>query len=523
MPAWNADLAAGNLATAEQVSLALYQMPMASVADLAAGLGLSMRTIRTHIRALAQKTIVEGCTIAATHRAATRLHLTESAARSIGNGYSGWNDPWGLSFLLQHSPMVENFYQVAAQCCDGDGISAFQWIFGDAIDAAVRLNAENWIAMVWSGHWETEGNLYDRLLSVDADLRSLGVSTDEPSVPDPHTRPSALIFVASDLWQAELVRRAAFRAGMARWVEIFCAATGTWPYPLASVPLSTRLSALKSRGWIHWSLPNRDLAGWTWEKRRDDSLSTRPDGLTLHKALDLTTQWPGAGVSNLAGLGGGERLDRLTNAFDALIEAKMAVRVELTRPTASAAKPDVRYEPTSRAVALAAARDRVKYKLAAGASRALTWNDEKYRNQRPHEDLVIRVMAALGRKKRPVAPGWRCSERFSTGGITPDGMAFLADGPFGPGWHYVEVERRAASRKRVSNKLRGYAAPERGRFFPGEGEPPPVLFIVRNDRVEQIYHEEGAGIRMLTITPGRWNASAPMAGWSRFGETVRLW
>ena len=350
MDEWNRNLAAANMSASERNRVALYQMPLSSIADRAGCLKLSVRTIRTHTNKLAEQVKIGGRILAATHRATERQYLTEDVARAVGTGYAGWSSHWGLSILLKHLPMVEHFYQVAAQCGGAGGIHGFQWIFGEVIDAAVRLNHETWIALIWSGHWETENALYRKMLSIDAELRRLGVSATDPAVPYPAAIPTAIIFVTSDLWQAELVRRAAYRAGMTDRVESYCAATGDWPH--GSILL------LKSRGWIYWPLTDRGLGSWPWERRLAASLASRPDGWTLHKTLDLLTQWPGSRVANLAGLAGGERLDRLNNALEVLVSLQMAERVELVRPASagsqgsmnSAAKPDTRYGAGSTAV-----------------------------------------------------------------------------------------------------------------------------------------------------------------------------
>ena len=242
------------------------------------------------------------------------------------------------------------------------------------------------------------------------------------------------------------------------------------------------------------------------------------------------TQWPGARATNLAGLAGGERLDRSNDALAALTALNMAQRVELERPASarstgpvnSTAKPDMRYGATSAAVSQIAERDQVRRDMSTGSSRALTWNDEEYRKQRRHEDLVIRVMAAFSRQKCPVAAGPRCTERFPGGGVNPDGLIYLVNGPFGTGWYYVEVELSAKFLKRVSKRLSRYGSPDRRSFFPGDDEPPPVLWIVRSEKVEKIFHQAGAGIRMLTIPVSRFSSRAPMEGWSRFGEMVNL-
>ena len=97
MHPWNRNLAAANMTISQRNMTALYQMPLSSIADRAGCLKVSARTIRIHTNDLSDRKKIEGCTLAATHRAAQRHHLTEDAARTIGQGYAGWNSHWGLS------------------------------------------------------------------------------------------------------------------------------------------------------------------------------------------------------------------------------------------------------------------------------------------------------------------------------------------------------------------------------------------------------------------------------------------
>ncbi len=72
MHAWNRNLNAANMPVSERNKVALYQMPLSSIADRAGCLKLSARTIRTHTNDLAEQEKIGGCTLAATHRPAQR-------------------------------------------------------------------------------------------------------------------------------------------------------------------------------------------------------------------------------------------------------------------------------------------------------------------------------------------------------------------------------------------------------------------------------------------------------------------
>ena len=497
--------------------------PLSSVSDMEACLKLSPRALRQHLADMESRGEIGKCSLAATHRAATRVYLVPSEALELGQGYAGWSSEWGLSVLLQHLPMVEHFYQVAATYCDAGGVHTYRWIFGRAIDAAFKLSPLQWISLTWSGAWETQLHLYEKMLAFRNELYRLGVGGHDESEPDPYAYPCLFIFVASDRWQCELVRRAAIQAGIIDRVDIFCASTGKWPY-------GQRATLLDSRGWIYAPAPERDMGGWLWPRRLAGSVAARPDGFTLYKAIDLLSQWGGSTVTDLAGLVGGERLDRMSKAMEILTGLDLAVRENLTdtnpgkpawqRPERT--RPDFRYGASSKAVGLVANRDRVNHTLSEGTSRALTWNDKKYRSQRRHEDQVLRVMAAFARVGGEVAPGWRCEEPFPGGGVKPDGAVFLTKSPFGPGYHYVEVERRAQAESTAGAKLKGILSENRRTFSPGGDEPSPVLFVVKNYEVEKIFHALGTGVRMLTISQQRWRQGDPMNGWSLFGQETDL-
>ena len=125
---------------------------------------------------------------------------------------------------------------------------------------------------------------------------------------------------------------------------------------------------------------------------------------------------------------------------------------------------------------------------------------ERIRN---HEDGVMRLCGGFGRVKRFVAPGWRSLVLMPGAQLAPDAVVYMADSPFGAGWHYVEYERRARSVRRVEQKLRGYQEALRR-------EEARLLLACWGDSVEEMFQRAGAGLPMVSTTLGRLKAYGPV-------------
>ena len=99
-------------------------------------------------------------------------------------------------------------------------------------------------------------------------------------------------------------------------------------------------------------------------------------------------------------------------------------------------------------------------------------------------------------------------------------MVYVSDGPFGPGWHFVEYERYVRGGFRAERKLRGYLAGDRRERW-------PLLIVVWNEEVERVFHELGraSGLLMLTATMERLGRHGPAGKsecWSMYGQRVYL-
>ena len=67
-----------------------------------------------------------------------------------------------------------------------------------------------------------------------------------------------------------------------------------------------------------------------------------------------------------------------------------------------------------------------------------------------HEAGLLGLLAPFMEAGCPTAAGWRYWEPMGEhGGIAPDALVYLTTGPYGPGWYYVEYERRASNERDV--------------------------------------------------------------------------
>ena len=134
-----------------------------------------------------------------------------------------------------------------------------------------------------------------------------------------------------------------------------------------------------------------------------------------------------------------------------------------------------------------------------------------------HEYGLMGLMSRFNQAGLMTAEGSRSWESISGGkALSPDGVVWLEESPYGPGWHYVEYERQARSASRVAAKLRGYLAKGRRDDF-------PVLMAVATPGMEKLFQEAGerGKLKMLTATFGRLEAEGGVGKggpWELYGQ-----
>ena len=476
---------------AEMVLVHLADRPLASTEDCVASMDLPAPRVRDALRELKHRVLSESTLLGWTRPRVERIYLPEKGIRRLGISLPTWHDEGNLSHILQRLPLAENFY-LAAGAVEGLGaIKRFQWISGRSLDAAVDYQ-DGWVAILWSGLLESESGISARLENLGQDLLDL-VSTGE--VPFP----AKLLFVVEDWLQRCLVQRAVRHLPMADvLVDIWCIDDGDCP----------RIEAtLRSRGRISQPVPARRVGNWPWAARVESSPWSMDGNLALGRALSTVAQFAEARTELVkqifqesgTGRGAQRSLTRLLNRR--LVTRRRDGRSYL-------------YRPSSAGYNLLALRD--------GVSAPNTASDDGHaerqsRDLQRHEDgwrSLIGLWAAAGAF---VASGERSWEDMGTrGGIYPDGVAYLST-TFGLSPCYVEYERSALGKTRITEKLNGYMSKFRQDWW-------PVLAVCYNDSAERIFHDVGRqyGLRMLTTTIGRLGEEGPWRCWSWYGRKVEV-
>lgn len=472
----------------------LEQAPLSSVKELSDMYGRSVTVFHRGLSQLLEKGIVERVDMGAARGRKWRWHVSTEFSRQVGAGFGLWHDEWALCRLVERLPVVEGVYEAVGAVPGLGALRKFQW-FGRAVWDAAALYERGWVVFLWTGLWQDEGRLRKLMSRLGEDARRLG-AFGKPAWP------AAVCFVAHDQWQRELVFRAARRERLSN-VAVWCMADGEW---------SGTVEPEVSRGWVAEFVYEREVVPGGWRRRRDDNVWNVVYGKTAWRGLLAVAEWDRitwGGVRSLVGeTKDGRRA--LTYLHEMVERGYFERRWDGKK---------FRYSGSVKLRRLMAVLDRVKRSsLPGGYGRSLGADE---RGIEAHEDGVLYVMSRFMEVGRASASGWRSWEHLGGGGgLAPDGMVELRQSPYGPGWHYVEYERRARGKVRVGKKLRGYVAGARQDDW-------PVLFVVQNEIMEETCHEVGQelGVRMLTTTMSRLRKNGGPLGrgvWSLYGEDATV-
>lgn len=480
----------------KDVAKALWSFPLINVRDLARIRHEDVKKLYREIWILQSKKLVEPVRLGRTRGRSIRFYLTGEGLASINEEGTSWHEPGQLCALLDRFPLVEWFYDVAGTYEGMGRLEKYQWIDGLGFDAAV-LYERGWAALFWSGPLQNDSVLDARLHNFSEDLRKLNRLGEDL------TWPGLFCFVVSDEWQRELVLRAVEYNRFENQTQIWCVSDGSFYGVTEPRP---------SRGWVYQPLVHRRLGSWPWAKRVESSLWADPGAVSLGRVLDSVLEWPGISTKVSGKMLGDVQNNRLFEPFSRqLLKDGFIGR--------SRSSDGYRYHLMPKGLDRAVRLDRVKYADYERRAQASSW--VKMPSRREHEDGVMSVMGEFRVKGAPVASGWRCWEHLGgSGGIAPDGLVYLKESPYGPGWHYVEYERRARGVFKVKGKLKGYASRRRRNRW-------PVLMVCWDEVAEGVFHEVGIewNVNMLTTTIGRLEEFGPLGNgdcWSKYGEPVVL-
>ena len=480
--------------SARQTLRQLEQAPLASVAELSGMFGRSVTVIHRGLNELFDSGFVKRTDVGGARSRRSRWYVSGDCMRMVGPGFGLWHDEWALCRVLDRLPVAEGTYEAVAAVPGLGPLRVFQWFGGAAWDAAA-LFERGWALFAWAGLWHDERRLRVLMGRMGEDLVRLSVFGDS-------AWPAVLCFVVHDAWERELVFRAARREGLGSSVGVWCLEDRQW----AGEPGGG------SRGWVSEYVYAREVGVGLWERRVEESLWNAIGGEVGWRGLVAIAEWDRISWMGLRSVVGERRDGRRVRSLIRYLMGGGYVGRKWDGDK-------YRYSGTVKLQRLMGSIDRMRrLSMPAGYGRML---DAEGQGIAEHEDMVMELMGGFMSGGCQTASGWRSWEHLGGGGgIAPDGMVYLNESPFGPGWHYLEYERRAQGRVRIGRKLRGYVAE-------GRQDDWPVMVVVPSDGVEQVWQLVGKelGARMVTSTPRRVRGEGGVMGreaWMMGMEMVTL-
>ena len=429
---------------------------------------------------------------------ADRLFVTPYGRQFLTASDRSWQDDGGRALLLARFPVTEALPMAASRVTGRGRLLSFNWYQRFAWDAAARFE-NGFVLFFWSGLLQRERHIRNVFLNLGPDLL-------EVAAPGPNPWPGLLCFVVHDQWQEVLVRRVAKGFGFENQIMF---------YLQSGELLSPADSPVESRGGIEVPEIDARLGNWSWEARVASSPWSGELPHHFYRQLTLTAEWPRANI-DFARTAVGEKPESRN------VQKSRKVMRKGNKPFLDARRDRGVYRDTitTRSFHLLAANDRV----ASNRIPAALQGPAGTGNSPVHDDGVMALMREFLSAGLVAANGWRSWERWSGGGIEPDGMVRLTRSPFGPGWHYVEYERAARYPARAGRKLGSYLSDRRQDNY-------PVLFVLWNDTAETAFQtigQENGGrsypARLLTTTLERLARCGALGNgcWSWYGQPVSI-
>ena len=420
------------------------------------------------------------------------LIVTNRGLQELGVDGPTWHEAANRAQLLPRFPLVNPFYRaVGLLCRDLGPFKSFQWLIDAGLDA-ISSHERGWAGLMWSGTRETDLHFQGRLEALPQHLAELAIT---PEIP----RPAVILVAAQDAWQVELVTQAARRAFFPpELLQIRCLDDEDWAVPEIH---------FQSIGEVRQPIRGRDLGGWTWESRLNQSIYAR----TGHeiRVVELLAEFGELSANQIkAAFKEGEKGRTTQRALTDLFDEKITERRRLGRVNL--------HRLTNRAVEQLRLRDGL-----GGRHRGENFGQTPGRLIRHETGLKDFLLPLLGEGIK-VAFGTRSWEDMGKegGGISPDAIIRLNHSPFGAGWHYFEYELTAQDTDQVSDKLNGSASPLRRDDF-------PLMLACADEQAERNFHAEGQrlGIRMITTTLARLRDHGALGNglcWSHYGDMVQI-
>ena len=489
------------------VLIVLRQLSLAAADDIAGVLGRSPHGVHKHLGLLREQHLVDSDQLGWTRKQRQRWFLDKECLQGAGLSGDTWHEEHARCRLVELLAALEQFYRTVGDIKQLGSFEEFQWLdaldqAGPGCDAAVRFEA-GWVSLFWCGFLLSETHLAKRLLRLPEDFQSLAVG-------DPQPWPSFLCLVVADQWQREIAIRVLEDYGLERRAMLRCIADDTVTGPA---------EVARSRGWLYQPLKRRDAERVSWVRTLEKSPWAGAGGQEAGRVLASVVQWPGCGLPFIKGLlAEGRGQSRASDAGRVLVGRKLLRREGKGRKQ--------RFVPAASGLFLHAQQDRVHAtdaRMRTGLSQLPEGVDRDLRHtlSQPHENGLRALLLPFAEAGCPIANGVRHTELLgSDGGIATDAVVRLNKSPWGRTWAYVEYERSARYKARISKKLRGYGSPRRRDRY-------PVILVCWSAPEEEKFQAKARrlGIPMVTTTLERLKEFGPLGNadcWSLDGEATEI-
>ena len=184
---------------AARMGALLAEVALASARDLVPLRRHNVGMAHQWLNELERAGLVEKADLGWTRRASGLHWLTEDGIQQFGAWKGRWHSEAGRCRLLDVLPHAEQFYRVVGEVKEVLGqFMEFHWLDGVGIDAAARYEG-GWVALDWSGVFETESDLVRRIAGLGEQMAWMSLSGT--------AWPSLFCYVVSDAWQGQLVHK----------------------------------------------------------------------------------------------------------------------------------------------------------------------------------------------------------------------------------------------------------------------------------------------------------------------------
>ena len=148
----------------------LAELPLATTRDLTALAGVGSSVTYKRLGELRDLGLLDSASLGWCCSLSMRWFLTDMALFVLSRLGTTWHQESSRCRLLERLPSVEWFYQVVSQIEDLGPFEAFHWMNGVSLDAVARYQ-HGWVALFWSGSFQSSDWISSRLGRLARDLR----------------------------------------------------------------------------------------------------------------------------------------------------------------------------------------------------------------------------------------------------------------------------------------------------------------------------------------------------------------